>query len=62
MTTAISETLSPSELTNLSKDERQAYIKKKVSEAFGMVKVKKPKGFDLFEFDVSDHITLFDED
>lgn len=39
-----------------------AYKRQKIKAVSGMVTVTPPKGFNLFEFDVADHITLFDED
>lgn len=40
---------------------QQEANEKLINQAFGIVKAKTPKGFNLLDFDVADHITLFDE-
>ena len=42
--------------------EYLAYKRQRIKAVSGMVTVTPPKDFNLFEFDVADHITLFDED
>lgn len=54
-------TLQPKTHT-MSDSEKQALIEQQINDAFGMVKVTIPKDFNLLDFDVANHVPLFDED
>lgn len=42
--------------------QKQDLIEQQINEAFGMVKVNIPKGFNLLDIDIADYVPLFDED